>query len=271
MNQLERIRDPNELIPGQSYIIKAGFSRKKLLYKGLEDIPKNFDFAINADILCEWEENKLMNIIMEVIAEFHLSEIDYNDEYKNLSEVIKDGSIFMNKMKLINDNTCLAAGANKPLIIRDIKRYYQMAQHLQNSSIKYVSFDWCFYRSSGKELSKSLEINKKIVMPLPFSVTSSFTVAKNWMNDSCCLFKILVPGGTPFACLERFYNVDKWNTYDKQLYEGETCLPAGVLKMKKKEIICLKDLCNVHFYTCVFEPYNMDETIEGIIGLEKCL
>lgn len=272
---LKRIKDPSDLVIGQTYKVKAGFAFRIIVYDG-SNLPNNFKYALNTGFGCEWEDNQLLNNIMVVVSQFHQDIIE--KRYKTLSEIIKDGSIFMNKVKFCSDKLCLSSGANVDSVIQTLRDYYEMANHLSDNSIKYLSFDWCFYRSAGKTSSNCLEKHKNTIMPLPFSVTSSITVAKNWMStyedgSTCCLYKILVPGDTPFACLESFY--ERETLYSPNLYEGETMLPSGVLNLIKTETLEFEDSGGndvsgkVKFYTCQFIPYTEQQAIDKIKLLKK--
>lgn len=273
MDQLVKIEDKEDLIPGQNYMVKVGFRSHSIKYEGDNLPPGNFRYAINYGVTCEWEDNELVNNIMEVVGEFHKKIISDSKEYSILRDQIKDGSIFMNKVCVSSGDLCLEHGANIETIISTVKGYYEMANNLSLQSISYLNFDWCFYRSGGKKCSEYLETNGSITMPLPFSATSAVSIAVNWMdvNEKCCLYKIYVPGDTSFACLESFYNSRNPKQYDTKLYEGETCLPPGTLKMVKKDILEFKELGKVPFYICEFVPFSEEYALYDLKKLpQRC-
>src|SRR3972149_9127755 len=261
----------NELIPGQKYIIKRGFKKGEYEYlgnnqikdkEGKIDVVDKITYGLNI-FECDWEYNKLLRNLMEIIGDFHIEYISKNPKYKRLSEIIKEGSILMNRIKMENNKLCLRG--DRETIIRTTSDFYDMINDLALKSIIYVSFAWCFYRAGH---FKKFNIGETLTMPLPFSVTSYFKVSYNWLspNEQCCLFKIIVPGNSQFAILEPFYNSNK--KYEKG-YEGEITLPPGLLHIDNIERIGLKER-DVWYCICSFIPYLKDQAIFELNALPQC-
>lgn len=276
----------NELITGQIYMLKIGFNRKTgqiinqtdtdiILKPSGQDpitVPKSkIRFAQNADYQCSWTYSPLINSLMKVIGDEHIRLIYSNEEYVQLRNIIKDGSIFMNK---ITSNHRLEPTANRELMIDTTKKFYRMTLNLANKSIRYVNFHWCFYRS----MSYGASVQEKIYAPVPFSTTSYFNITPNWLKtgDTCCLYKIMVPGNTPFVIVEPFYtpelrknmSSDEWD-----LYEGEVVLLPGVLTVVKEDILQFVDQKNgpidIKYLTCEYRAYTLREAINNLERIDQ--
>jgi hypothetical protein len=212
---------------------------------------------------------------MSVIGKYHTSIINGMREYDELRTVIKDGSVFMNKIAA-RPEQCIVASANRQLMIDTTREFYAMAINLSSRSIKYVNFHWCFYRAA----SYGASVGRKIPSPVPFSVTTYFNITPDWLKSgsNCCLYKIIVPGNTPFAILEPFYTpalrsemtADQW-----RLYEGEAALLPGVMTVVKEEALQFLDKetrqnKNVRYLTCEYKPYSLSTAVDVIRRMKTC-
>lgn len=228
----------------------------------------------DVDYQCPWETDELTTKLMEVIGEIHMGRIDEVRLYQILKDQIKDGSIFMNKF-YPEPQLCLRKHANVDAIVEATKQFYEMTNDLSRRSIRYVNFDWCFYRAApfGKAVGET------IVAPVPFSVTSYFHLVPNWLSfgESCCLYKILIPGDTHFAILESIYTEelragmteDEW-----ELYEAEAALPPGVMTVISEETLHFVEEGggkeDIRYLTCTFMPYSLLQAINKLESLPMC-
>lgn len=256
MIQLRKIYDQNQLILDQTYDIRIGLSRKKIVYDGT--IPENFSYAINSNVVDI--NDRFIIDILNTISYHHVKIIEEDYDYLKLKEIIKDGSILMNKIININNSLYFNKGANINSIILNTNKVYELSNHLYDKTLQFVNFDIHFYRSSPN-------IQKEQIMPIPFSVTSCMKVAMNWDMYNI-IHRIIVPKNTSFMFLEPYYDPQK-NNYG-YLYEGEACLPSGKLLYHKEEIISLidRDILLITFYYTQFTENEAMDVINKINKLD---
>jgi hypothetical protein len=201
---------------------------------------------------CEWESNSIIFKLMEVIADFHMHMIDSDNSFSILKDIIKDGSIFTN----ISRHGDVLYSPNPNSVIKYTKDFYSMTAHLANMSIRYVNFDWCFYRAM-KKIEEDI-----IIQPVPFSVTSSLDLAVEWLEPKT-IYKIIISGDTPFAILEPIYTPElKLTMTDDQLklYEGEITLRPGMLTKESEELLYLQS-GTATLITCTYNAFSEAEAI----------
>jgi hypothetical protein len=142
---------------------------------------------------------------------------------------IKDG-----KLRGINDT-----------VKKVINSFYIIANRYYN---KYHFKDGCqyiVYRGT-----KRLVITDSLVQPIPFSTAIEKEGAENWTGEECCLWEISFPLHTKFVCL------------DNPNEGKEVILPAGVLKIDKKDIISIdgdEGSKNITYYKCRLLPTDSEE------------
>lgn len=284
----------DELKIDRKYLVKymKFIPEKIFIFKGLENGILIFQdektgknkkifkhIYIKDDIKCGWEDNKLMYNLMTVIAEFHMEHIRKKQSYKKIVSSIKSGG-FTRKLKLEKNKLCFLDSIDKQQLMNDTIIFFNMSKDLSNNSIKYVSFDWCFYRAMA---NMPTEINSIISFPIPFATTSCLDLTYNWMENNdekkewdcdykSCIYKIIVSGKTNFSILEDIYHegyLDTLTRDEKAIYEGEIELPPGYLTIIDKKLVYLENE-EIVFVTCKFSSYSIEETKNLISNMPIC-
>jgi hypothetical protein len=292
------INNKNNLIEKKDYII---FYKKD--YVRSYDIIHNFNkyildekilngyiflYAI-PNILSEWELNELKNKLLITMSDYHINIIYLSDKYINLKTIIKDGSLFMNKLILKNNNYILNENYNIELMKQTIKECYDLAYKLYDETKKYLNIDWCVYKSTDLKMNN----NQCIDYIIPFSTSSDFNICKNWGKNF--IYKILIDKNTPVICLEKVYDNYKEDIYSyiysyfnikdiiyksinknikiiqdnfiqkqNKLYEGEVFLLPGKLIYINEQIIEFNDIDPITLITCKYEKYEFIDIINKI-------
>lgn len=296
---LKQIKNENNLIEKKDYIIffKKNYARSfdvihnfnKTIFNQKISNGYIFLYAI-PNILSDCESNELKNKLLITISEYHINFINSSDKYINLKTIIKDGSLFMNKLILKDNKYFLNENSNIELIKKTILDCYELAYKLHEQTKDYLNINWCVYKSTNIKM-----IDNTLDYIIPFSTSSDFNVCKNWKKE--IIYKILIDKNTPIICLERVYDHFKENIYSyiykyfniyntnnkkinenieiikkvclqenyNELYEGEVFLLPGKLTYISQDIIEFNDIDPITLITCMYEKYDLIDIINKII------